>query len=299
MQRRLGWLAAVVLTAVTASACANIDISGGGQVISPINPSGKTAHFNLAARTVCDTGGTTCDPEDMTLTQVNGSFKDLNTSDAYPNGVSLSFSGKLAVSELHSLIGGASVVCNPLNDALPQTAPSEGDTLCFAGLVSYRSTDLRNYPNNSTATNCINYNGALDEWIGRPSSKTAISGLAFIGMVDSDHNGKPSKGDGMQLVTLCGPYANLTKANVNGGSPFNFATCPNGRIPSLGFVNFNGVGNTYVIAIILLGAIFNGFDFDGECMTPLVSGNLIINTTSSTSPSTSTSPPPPPTTIPI
>lgn len=284
--RRLA--AALVLgTALVATSCANADISGGGSLASSINPNAKqSGTFTFKTRSLCEDGSSGCDYEGIVLAGVNGTLRDPGTSDAFPHGVSISFTGKMPGGNMHSIAIGGAGYCDglPMPESIaPAGAAPEEQGACFAGLVTYRSTDLKNYPNGQFSS-CALFGDAANALLEGPSTKSKLSGLGLALLVDSNRNAKPDKGDGVAFVALCGPYANLQKANVDSNTPYNYATCPGGRVNTGNIITPGGVMTTPIDPI--LDEIDEFLYFLSTCTQPLRSGNLKITPLDSVPPST-------------
>lgn len=283
MKKQRRWLSAAILGfALVAASCGiggPADVSGGGSITSAINPASKQpGSFSFNTRALCTDGSPTCSFEGITLSAVTGTLKDPGTSTAFPKGVSINFSGKLEGGRLRGFAIGGGGYCDTEEGAPAVAGVATGpEPLCYAGLVTYRSSDLKNYPNINGDAEC---DFGVDELIGflGPTKKTSISGIGLAFLVDSNDNATPDKGDYVGFVSLCGPYSNLTASGVNGGDPYSYATCTDG------WVDFDGS--------MTVAPVTPGPD-EIECVTPLRSGNLKITpvSTTSTTPSSTTSTP--------
>lgn len=250
------------------AACDIGTLSGGGSGQSPISEKGSVS-LSIETQALCATEtDSSCAnyPVGGRFQTVSGEFKDTGTSPSWPYGVSMKFNGAWSSEEKRDLAvqlrGGADCTAQETSEI----SVTSGET-CWVGLVGYRSTDTRHYPNStecgslsrplsaavasvigasfsapgvSEGVNRLEQN--LQKNRGRVGNENLISGVALLSVFDSNNNGRidqrleSGEGDAFSLVSVNGPYScQPDLGGGGGGQGYVYATCPGGTMSSESF----------------------------------------------------------------
>ena len=310
MHTRLGRTRIVAITGIIAvaaviAACQPASLSGNGKAASVIS-GGKQMQFEFKSNVDCTNASTTTGAtvagikpggsECMSggaVALLKGGFKDEGKNPAFPWGVSMSFSGGADGEKIGLAIGLGIDGCSGTPGSVGAQHDETGDPTCYLGLVTYRSTDTKHYPN---ATPLFANPDCMDSLSGFPfstqqgiraldagSGKDQLSGLALVVIGDSGTRGSKGSNDMLFLGAVCGPYANLDLSGPTRATPIGYAygTCPVGTEGS----PFGGM----IPDITDLQVKGTPLPFGEECFRALTGGNLGVRLSGTWDSTTTTS----------